>query len=244
MLSTIPDVPTLAKNYVHAQRLVGTDRMPAWKSDFNDQQRQEFYSKAGRPEKPEAYTLPEDVKFEDGVKLDDAKFNNLRKVFHDEGFTPRQAQAMLRTYVGSLNETTKEMRAREEAEATKAATELKQEYGDKFDENIALSRAVLAKVGSPELIEYLNTSRLGNNPHLIRAMVKVGNMITEDRARSGAPSIFTRNADVARAEIAKLSGDMEFQKMLNDRSHPGHKEALSRWEGLFQQAHPGKQADD
>ena len=241
MLQTIPDVPTLAKNYVNAQRLVGQDRIPAPQPTWGDKEWGDFYTKAGRPEKPDGYKFPEDIKLEEGLKFDDAKIAKAREFFHKEGFNPKQAASAMRFYAESLNEGVRGTRASEEASVAEATNKLRVEYGDRFGENVDIAKSVIREHGSPELVEFLNNSRLGDNPHLIRMLVKLGRGMSEDTARGEGTNRLIKDSTAARAEVDKLSGDKEFQQALNSREHPGHKQALERWMHVFSAAFPGKE---
>lgn len=237
--------PVLAKNYVNAQKLVGTDRVQSPQASWTDKEWDSWYNKGGRPEKPDSYQVPGDLKFEEGVKLDDAKMGAAKAHFHKLGLNPRQAEGMIRYYTEALNGTTREQRTREEASVAEANNRLRAEWGDKFDENKDLAQGVIRKYGSPELVEFLNTSRLGDNPHLIKVFQQIGKLVSEDVSRGGGSGqgFFVKDTTQAKTEIDKLSGDEEFQKMLNNREHPGHKQALERWTHIFKQAYPGKQED-
>jgi len=58
--------------------------------------------------------------------------------------------------------------------------------GEHFDANLGLAKKALEAFGSPELNQLLNQSGLGNHPELLRAFVKVGRAISEDRLVTGA----------------------------------------------------------
>jgi hypothetical protein len=243
MLQSIPDVPTLAKNYVNAQRLVGTDRIQAPQSSWGDKEWGEFFNKAGRPETPDKYTLPTDLKMEEGVTLDEKKLGAARAHFHKMGLTNKQADGMLRYYAESLNSTTAEQRQKEEASVAENTNKLRAELGDKFEEGVDLAKGVLRQFGSPDLINFLNESRLGDNPHLIRALMNVGKAISEDSAREGGRSLLIKDATQAKLEVDRLSVDKEFQDALQNRENPAHRQALERWEHAFRKAYPGTQGE-
>ncbi|WP_051018526.1 hypothetical protein [Bartonella queenslandensis] len=52
--------------------------------------------------------------------------------------------------------------------------------GEKLQENLAIAQKAMGQFGSPELKEFLNQSRLGNHPELIRAFYRVGKNMSED----------------------------------------------------------------
>lgn len=60
--------------------------------------------------------------------------------------------------------------------------------GDKLEENLGIARKALDTFGTPELKDVLNASGLGNHPEVIRAFLKAGKAISEDRFVTGAPT--------------------------------------------------------
>jgi len=234
--------PVLAKNYVNAQKLVGTDRIQSPQASWTDKDWEMFFAKAGRPETPDRYTLPVDIKLEGGATFDEKKLATARSTFHKLGLSDRQASGIIRYYAESLNSTSVEQRGREEASVAESSNKLRAEFGDKFEQNVDLAKGVVRKFGAPELVEFLNTSRLGDNPHLVRMLVKIGNGMAEDDARGQGPGLFIKDSTSARSEVDRLSGDKEFQDALNSREHPGHKAALERWTHTFAKAYPGKES--
>lgn len=72
------------------------------------------------------------------------------------------------------------------ADASKADKEF---GGEKLAENLAVAKKALDRFGSPELVQLLNATGLGNNLHVIRAFLKAGQAISEDRfVKGSAPS--------------------------------------------------------
>lgn len=233
--------PVLAKNYVNAQKLVGADKIQAPQASWADKDWEMFFSKVGRPETSDRYTLPTDIKLEGDAVFDEKKLATARSTFHKLGLSDRQASGIIRYYVESLNSSSVEQRTREESSVAEASNKLRTEFGDKFDQNVDLAKGVIRKFGAPELVEFLNTSRLGDNPHLIRMLTKIGQGMSEDDARGQGPGLFVKDATAAKAEVDRLSGDKEFQEALNSREHPGHRAALERWTHTFTKAYPGKE---
>jgi hypothetical protein len=81
--------------------------------------------------------------------------------------------------------------------------------GDKFDANLAVAKKALDAFGTPELRALLGPydpknnpkgTGLGNHPEIIRAFLKAGKAISEDKFVSGtrAPAALT-NASAANA---------------------------------------------
>jgi hypothetical protein len=241
-LKTVPDVPTLAKNYVEAQRMMG-GRIPAPQQGWEQKQWDDFYNKAGRPESPDKYTMPE-VKLEEGVKLDDEKLKGLRAKVHGLGLSDRQFKGIMEVYLGSVNDGVKGTSAQIQAERDASLGALKTEWGDQFDAKLDVAKSVLKKFGGEDtkLMEYLETSRLGNNVEFIKFLNSLGSGMLEDTTRGGSLGAGLQIQDKARAmdEIKRLTMDGDFMKAYNDAQNTGHEAAVNRWLQLHSIAYPGK----
>lgn len=67
--------------------------------------------------------------------------------------------------------------------------------GTKYDENLSVAKKALDTFGTPELVKFLDESKLGNHPEVIRYFYKVGNRIGEDKMFTGdAPNPATKSA--------------------------------------------------
>lgn len=80
--------------------------------------------------------------------------------------------------------------AQEWTDQTKADKEI---GGDKFDENLAVAKTALDKFATPEFRTFLDASKLGQHPEMVRLMFRVGQAISQDgfvpgRGGNAAPS--------------------------------------------------------
>lgn len=57
--------------------------------------------------------------------------------------------------------------------------------GEQLAENLAVARKALNTLGSPQLLQLLDKSGLGNHPDLVRAFFRAGRMIAEDAVLPG-----------------------------------------------------------
>merc|ERR1712196_598310 len=105
---------SLAKSYIHAQKLVGADKIPVPNKHATEDDWNAVYSKLGRPETPDGYkfNLPEDQKVnEEGLKV-------FADHAHKLGLLPNQAEGMVKFY--------NELRANELSSADSTATAARQ----------------------------------------------------------------------------------------------------------------------
>lgn len=143
-----------------------------------------FYSKLGRPESPDKYDLKKPT-YPDGIPYDEAGEKWFREAAHGLGLNGKQAQALFDKYhervLGDLQAIeTKRAEAKKTAEAT-----LRGEWGDKYDENIALVGRALKKFGNDEFVQFVDQSGLGNNPMMLKVFHNIAAAMSEDSLVTG-----------------------------------------------------------
>lgn len=126
---------------------------------------------------------PEDVelKYPDGIQLDEGVRDNFRQFCVDKGITPTQAQALLDWQLAANKEIT-------DAVMAKGKAELQKLWGSRFEENSAKAlKAVVAldKRMNGRLSETLAFSGLNNNPVLVEAFHNIGTLISADALSGG-----------------------------------------------------------
>ena len=176
-LNSIKDVGSLAKGYLHAQSMVGADKVPipgqwATADDYNM-----VYDKLGRPADPSGYELT----MAEGVEADDGMVEWFKKTSHDVGLSGPQAQKLMTAYnemQGSRTQLATDAVAQTRNEAE---LELKREWGQAYDQRIGYASAVLANFEAEDMAELRMSdgSLLGDNPAVVKLMSKVGQFIAE-----------------------------------------------------------------
>lgn len=131
----------------------------------------------GAPEKYENFTLPE------GMKLDEpfvAKFSEMAKTMN---LSQAHAQQLVDLAAEMQTGSIETLKATLTAQAEKWAEDAKADKefgGDKFEENAALAAQARDAFFTPDFVEFLNQSGLGNHPELMRGLIKVGKAISQD----------------------------------------------------------------
>lgn len=149
---------------------------PADKSDDKEQKPE------GAPEKYE-FTAGE------GQELDTAALEQFEPIARELNLTNEQAQKMVDLYGTKIMP----MVQKQQAEAWQAQTEQwaadvkadKEIGGDKLTANLSAAQRALEQFGDPELKEYLDSTGLGNHPALVKAFIKVGKAMSEDKVVTG-----------------------------------------------------------
>lgn len=139
-------------------------------------------TKATAPEVPESY----DLQMPDGIELDKAsadEFTTIAKELKlDQATAQKLADVAAKQAQRQVEAHTKLVESW--VESVKADKEI---GGDKLEENLGIARKALDTFGTPELRDVLNASGLGNHPEVIKAFVKAGKAIGEDKFVAGAP---------------------------------------------------------
>lgn len=167
------DFPTLAKNFVDAHKFIGGSvRVP--KEDAPQEEWDKFYSKLGRPESADGYQFPlPDVAAGEWNK---AAVDSFKKAAHGLGLTPRQAQGLMAMYADMERQAIKERGGQTQARIG----ELQSEWGAAFKNNLAIARSATRQLFGQKFIDMLNRTGLGDDPDLIRGMLRVGKDLMED----------------------------------------------------------------
>lgn len=241
-LADIKDIDSLAKGYIHAQKLVGVDKIPAPRDDWGDNDWEQHNVRLGRPEEAKGYDTFDFNTVDDrpeGFELDTNALDGFKALLHKNGISKRQGDAIIKDMTLSNMKDFGESSTKANADREAAIAELKTEYGDDYDANISIANEIVKKFGGDELNDFLSSSGLGSNKHMIKAFVEIGKHFVNDTSKApGESGLNFGSAANAQAELKRLSGDTEFLKALNDKGHIGHRTALERWRNLHNAAYP------
>ncbi|OJH26014.1 peptidase [Enterobacter kobei] len=148
---------------------------PADKPDDKEQKQE------GAPEKYE-FTAGE------GVELDSEALKDFEPVARDLNLTNEQAQKLVDAYPKILAGVQQRQAEAWQAQTEQWAADVKADKeigGDKLTANLSAAQRALDQFGDPELKEYLDSTGLGNHPALVKAFIKVGKAMSEDKVVTG-----------------------------------------------------------
>ena len=205
-LSSFTDIGGLAKSYVHAQSIVGKKGVVVPTDKDDDTVWGNFYKTLGVPDLDKyEITAPKDVKLNDSVM---ARF---KESFQKNGVLPKQANAIIASYIQYEQDTLKEQNTKKEADSTAALEGLKREWGPEgFQKETAAARVAAKEIG-PEFMEYLKQSGLANDPMLVKALAKFGKLYGEDRLRGEVGSgAMGKTKDDIHKEIQALESNPDY----------------------------------
>lgn len=227
-IKNMKDLPSLVKSYLHAQKMVGADKVVIPGKNATPEQWNEVFNKLGLPKKEE-YKLNKG----DKAVLGDEFYAKAAELGHEMGILPHQMQGFIsKLEVDASNKSSNQQKLAQEAQA-ESINNLKKEWGDAFEAKIHNAKEVLEKFGDDEIKNYIRESGLGNEPKIVKFLAKIGSSLQEARVIDGKADAGTP-ADLQ----SHLDG------ILKDKNHPywnkdniGHAAAAKEVEQLFAKLH-------
>lgn len=213
----------------HLEKLLGADkagRAVILPKDGDEKGMQELLARLGRPEKPEDYG----IQVPEGA--DDSFLKEALPVLHKLGLTKTQAAGLAEWWATKADGTFAEVREK----AAAGASELRREWGTKFDERVGIANRAVAHAGLSQEESAAVEQALG----VVRAaqvMEKLGRLLIEDPSATtlqAGQASFRMSPEEAKAEIDGLKRDKEFIAKYTG----GDREAQAKMGRLFKIAFP------
>lgn len=239
-LQPIKDVQNLAKSFIHAQSMIGADKIAVPGEKATPEQVAEFHRKLGWPEKPEAYKFDEKL-IPDGLVPDKARMvKTVQSIMHKHHISEKAATGVYQEYVASMVEDAKAAKEADVKIQQDWVESIKKEYGPAFEQNVAIGTAALKKFGGEGVTKVLKATGLGSNPDVVRMFVAIGKGLMDGKIVDGAgnPMGGILAPSEAKAKIAELKGSTEFIKKLYNKTEIGHEQAVKEWDELHKTAFP------
>ncbi len=217
-LANFEDMNQFVKSYLHAQKMVGLDKIPVPNKYATDEDWKEVYKRLGAPEKPDQYKY----KFDKGQEVDENTLKSFNEVAQRNGLLPKQAENLVKFY----NELNQQALSKEasQIDATRLESEavLKTEFGVEYNKRLdQAKRLAVNTLGSEFLNNTIlkNGSKLGDNVALIKAFSSLADKLSEDEIVKGEGSDYMSAKELQRQlDELQQKGSPYWDKM-----HPNHK---------------------
>jgi hypothetical protein len=218
------ELDALAKSYINAVSMIGTDKIPLPGKTATDEQWNEVYNKLGRPESADKYTL--ELKT-DVAPVDENVIKGFAQNAHKLGLNNKQAQGILEFYKQTLEGSAKEMSVNMESAQAEATNMLRSEWGKSYDENLRKASSVAQTYLEPELLDtqLRDGSRLGDNPKIIKAFANIANLLSEDKIIGTEADNVLQGREIEK-EIEELTSDR--QGAYWNKMHPNHTKVVNQ----------------
>jgi hypothetical protein len=188
-----------------------------------------------------------DYKFDFGVDAknqpiagDPAMIKFGQEVAFEHGLSPQRAQTLVNKWNKFAGEQLAAKQASEAAQNDAGILALKTKHGESFDAYLAGGRRIVAALGYSEQ-ELSNIEKHIGGAAMIDLFARIGAKSTEGALQGGGGggdpnNVNNMDAAAAAAAIARMRGDAEQSKILGNKDHPLHKEAVKRLEQLHAKA--------
>ena len=155
-----------------------------------DEEWGKFYDRLGRPASSNDYGLSKDIP--EGLDFNEEFYNEFTKEIYTAGLSKKQATQIYNWYNNKSAEMAKDIDARIQASYKKsvddAVASLKKEWGTDYQRNLDSAVAMANKFLSPATKQYLNATKLGNNPLLIKDFYNLSKQVSGAQMRGEGPS--------------------------------------------------------
>ena len=217
-LANFEDMNQFVKSYLHAQKMVGLDKIPVPNKYATDEDWKEVYKRLGAPEKPDQYKY----KFDKGQEVDENTLKSFNEVAQRNGLLPKQAENLVKFY----NELNQQALSKEasQIDATRLESEavLKRDFGSEYNKRLdQAKRLAVNTLGSEFLNNTIlkNGSKLGDNVALIKAFSSLADKLSEDEIVKGEGSDYMSAKELQRQRDELQQKDSPYW----DKMHPNHK---------------------
>jgi len=236
-------IESLAKTAIHAQSMIGADKLAIPGKWANDDDWNNVYTKLGKPEDAQGYKL----ELKEGTQVDKDMESWYRGLAHKAGLNDRQANTIFQEYMAKEAElkAANAPPSPEDVEIIKGEAEiaLKKEWGKAFDTRMNEAKGVLTEFAPKDFDQLLTKDGvpLGNDPVFIKTLANIGNYINsklgEDKMVGSKQQPQYTPAD-AEKEIAALRGDPRDGGPYWDKKHPDHMRTVQQVQELMEYMHP------
>jgi len=226
-LESIQDVPGLVKSYIHAQKMIGSDKIPVPNKYATDEDWQAVYNKLGRPETPDAY----EFKFDDNSSIDENALKGFKEAAHKHGLLPKQAEGIMNFYNEMTQNYIQDLNSKSEQGRVTAEESLKKEWGNAYDNKLNQAKAIANKYLDKDFnnLTLSDGTRIGDHPNFIKAFASLANELGEDQlVQANGPQYMTPKELDKQIATLQQAGSAYWNK-----NHPGHAAAVQEVQDLL-----------
>ena len=231
-LLTVKDVPGLAKSYIHAQKMIGADKIALPGKNASEEEWSAVYEKLGKP--AEAKTYEDD--FGD-LPIPEENINDFKEAAHKLGLNQIQFKGLTSWYKANLKTQVDNMIVDADTKRAESEAELRKEFGKTYDAKLKSSQRVFQTYGDTKFldVELKDGTKLGNHPTFIKLMSNIADTISEDKIATGEKGSEFFTPAEAKRKIAELTvpGTAYW-----NRKDPGHEDAVKEVADMQEMVHP------
>jgi hypothetical protein len=241
-LKTIKDIPTLAKSMVETKAKVGKKgEIPG--KDAPPEEVEAFYQLLGKPKTAEEYQIERPEMPEGLPYMEELEKDFLSTAFRANlsGSQTADIYNWFIDYQIDLHNHNENIKVTAHNQSVEA---FKKELGDNYEAELKAAELAAYRFGGQELRDYLDSSRLGSHPAMVKAWMAVAKSIGEGEFVAGGPAQ-AKGLDEQLAAINKHPAMLDTQWVPGKGEVPpglpnfqNRKEVLAYRDKLFVERHP------
>lgn len=224
----IPNIEALAKSYVHAQKMIGVDKIPVPNEYTTPEEWNTIYKKLGVPQEADKYKVNLKDEFKELVK--DEELSEFKQRAMKAGVFPKQAEELLNWYAET---SVKQVQQQEQIivnELKQGIDGLKSKWGATWDDNINSITSFVKTFGNEAFNKFIQDPVVNNNAGVLEFLHKVSKTIYSEDDLSKLRDAHVKSStavspDEASQKLNSIMGNQDHAYWKGD--HPGHKDALA-----------------
>ncbi len=228
-VKTFTTIEGMAKSLINAQNLV-SKRV----EEMTPEQLGQIHARHGRPDEADGYVLAKPESLPEGLEYHDALAAKAKGWFHEAGLSQAQAEKLHGFWNEFAAESFNGANVAREAAQTEAMNKFKAELGSQFEPKVNLAKAAIREFGGQDLKDFLNDTKLGDDPRMVRAFIKIGEAVGEDTLVNGDGGGGGMTPAEAEAKIAAIHANPAY----TDATKPEHAGLVAEMARLFAIKHP------
>lgn len=216
----------LVKSYIHAQKMVGADKVVIPGKHATEDDWKGVFKKLGLPESPDKYELPAEG-------ADPEFLKGFKEAAHKHGILPKQAQELYGWYAQAQKAAVEKAKVDYESQVKIGLDKLKEEWGGEaeYTKNMSVAKKALFNFFGKDTVEWVEKTGLGNDPQFIKLMNKVGKAMGEDAIKGEGGVSFNDSDESIHKQIEEILKNPSGPYW--DASHPEHDKAVQHVQGLY-----------
>ena len=220
-LENIKDIEGLAKSYVYAQKMVGSDKIPVPNKYATEDDWNAVYEKLGRPKDATGY------KYElgDNVNINQDALKNFSDQAHKLGLLPTQANGIVKFYNNMAAQQQQDLDTTSENARQESETSLKKEWGQAYKQQTIKAANIATQVFDDEFLDknLADGTKIGDHPAFIKAFATLADKMGEDNITQASGPAYQTPSQIEK-EIGELT---KTGSSYWDKRHPNHELAVN-----------------
>lgn len=216
-LRNFSDPASLAKSYVHAQRMIGADKVALPGKSATDDEWRAVYQRLGAPEDPNNYEISVETQV-----LGDEELSGFKNAAFEAGLNDRQASTVAQFMESTLSNAQQKFEQQADEARYVGEQELRKEWGQAFEQKVDLAyKAAVDTLGSADLLDTIKLSdgrMLGDHPDVVRMFAKIAQSIGEDNLIGDTSEMVMTPSEASERITEMTRRDSPYW----DKMHPEH----------------------